>query len=202
MIHKCCCCFPLRIGVFIIALFSFLASTASLVWLIINRNQIQGYEGYSYFSMDVVFYVGIGLASLNIAAGLFGLIGTTAQKRGLVVIFQFVYWIMAILTLVVTVGTWIFLLVHRSDIEAGCQEGVEQMESSGYTLGSEIADMCSRGMQGLLIGGGVGVFIGNIISLYFACVVSAYASRLKRSNQHLPLRDLEDFPQPAYKTAY
>lgn len=28
--------------------------------------------------MDVVFYVGIGLASLNIAAGLFGLIGTTA----------------------------------------------------------------------------------------------------------------------------
>lgn len=72
---------------------------------------------------------------------------------------------MAILTLVVTVGTWIFLLVHRSDIEAGCQEGVEQMESSGYTLGSEIADMCSRGMQGLLIGGGVGVFIGNIISV-------------------------------------
>lgn len=72
---------------------------------------------------------------------------------------------MAILTLVVTVGTWIFLLVRRSDIEAGCQEGVEQMESSGYTLGSEIADMCSRGMQGLLIGGGVGVFIGNIISV-------------------------------------
>lgn len=73
---------------------------------------------------------------------------------------------MAILTLVVTVATWIFLLVRRSDIEAGCQEGIEQMESSGYTtLGSEIADMCSRGMQGLLIGGGVGVFIGNIISV-------------------------------------
>ncbi|KAI8141204.1 hypothetical protein BJV82DRAFT_619687 [Fennellomyces sp. T-0311] len=110
---------------------------------------------------------------------------------------------MAILSLIVCLATWIFLLVRRGDIISGCEFYItENPRDYGITTSDfDSAEMCSKAMTGLLVGGAIGLVIGNAISIYFACVISAYASRLKQRIQHHPLRDLEDFPQTSYKTS-
>ncbi|KAI9270333.1 hypothetical protein BDA99DRAFT_557172 [Phascolomyces articulosus] len=202
MIQKCCCCIPLRFGVLIIALLDLLASVAAVVYLCIARENILSYRDSTYVNLDAAYYVAIAISGIAIATSLFGFIGTIVQKRGLINIFKFVYWIMAILALIVTAATWIFLLVRRGDIISSCEVYADNATGE-YALpsGLDAGEACEKTMTGVLVGGGVGVVVGNIISIYFACVISAYASRLKQRVQHHPLRDLEDFPQTSYKTS-
>ncbi|KAL9541574.1 hypothetical protein MBANPS3_009041 [Mucor bainieri] len=40
------------------------------------------------------------------------------------------------------------------------------------------------------------------VTFYFATAISAYATRLRRTNMHEKLRNLEDFPEPPSKTEF
>ncbi|KAG2228147.1 hypothetical protein INT45_009193 [Circinella minor] len=159
-------------------------------------------RGSTYVNLDAAYYVCIAVSCIGALTSLFGFIGTIIQKRGLINIFKIVYWLMAILALIVTAATYIFLIVRRGDIVDGCEYYIEN-GTEGYPLpdGIDSREACEKTMVGVLVGGGVGIVVGNIISIYFACVVTAYASRLKQRVQHHPLRDLEDFPQTSYKTS-
>ncbi|KAI9497051.1 hypothetical protein BDB00DRAFT_806570 [Zychaea mexicana] len=199
--QKCCCCISLRVGVLIIAILDLLASAAAVAYLAIARSDILSYDEATYVNMEAAYYAGLAIGCLAIVTALFGFIGAIAQKRGLVNIFKFVYWIMTLLALIVSFATWIFLIVRREDVVSGCEFYLDNYaDQYGYS-GTEAADACNKTVTGMLVGGGVGVVVGNIIGIYFACVVSAYASRLKQRVQHHPLRDLEDFPQTSYKTS-
>lgn len=73
---------------------------------------------------------------------------------------------MAILTLIVTVAAWIFLLVKRDDISMYCSEYLERVSSAsdiGGVVGS--SDACDTSVKSILIGGAIGVVIGNFLSV-------------------------------------
>ena len=73
---------------------------------------------------------------------------------------------MAILALIVTAATWIFLIVRRGDIIDGCEYYTENATGE-YALpaGVDSAEACEKTMTGVLAGGGVGIVVGNIISV-------------------------------------
>lgn len=81
-------------------------------------------------------------------------------------LFKFIYWILAILALVVTVAAWITLLVKRNELETFCTDAVKEAQENGTNIaGLDSTDACANGLKGLLIGGGFAVIIGNMISV-------------------------------------
>ncbi|CAO3686740.1 unnamed protein product [Umbelopsis vinacea] len=151
-----------------------------------------------------VFWSLVAVYILYTISSLFGVIGSITQKRRMVLFFSILYWIMVILTLIVSFAVWILLLVKRSDIETACEAAVSNSIAatdspyhSPVAIPNQQADIqnaCNEAIRNATIGGGVIVFVGNALQLYFASAISAYAQRLKRNNQHQKLRDLDDFP--------
>ncbi|CDH56359.1 predicted protein [Lichtheimia corymbifera JMRC:FSU:9682] len=202
MVNKCCCCIPLRMAVLLIAILSALCSAAVLSYLIADRNNLLLYDDSSQVNLGAALYTGVGIAALSICASIFGIVGAITKKRNLIRIFKYVYWMMAILIVAVSVATWIFVLVKRNELQDSCMfyyesDHAETMVDESI-LSEEAEDVCSKMLLGILVGGGIAVVVANAIKVYFACIINAYTMRLKRSRLHRPLRDLEQVA--AYKT--
>ncbi|KAL9551147.1 hypothetical protein PS6_005161 [Mucor atramentarius] len=65
-----------------------------------------------------------------------------------------------------------------------------------------IQEDCHTATKQILIAGGIVVFVGNLIQVYFASIINAYATRLGQhgSFQHHQLHNLDDFPETSVKT--
>ncbi|KAI8078833.1 uncharacterized protein BX664DRAFT_342823 [Halteromyces radiatus] len=205
--NTCCCCIPIRAGVLIIATLSALFYIATLVCLLVGKGSLLNPE-YSE-RIIIGYWILFGLSILYTLSSIFGIVGGLAKNRGMTNIFKVLYWLMAILMLILSVGLWIASMVNRDETVAVCSDilqhpGTYNGELTTYNYPKAQADeICSSSMRNLLIGMGIGVFVGNLIQLYFACVISAYATRLRRTNQHERLRNLEDFPvEPVGKAHY
>ncbi|ORZ23059.1 hypothetical protein BCR42DRAFT_403888 [Absidia repens] len=204
--NTCCCCIPIRAGVLIIATLSAAFYIVILVGLGINKESLTSaeYGNRSSISYWVLFSISI----LYALSSLFGIVGGVAKNRAMTNIFRVLYWIMAILSLILSVGLWIAAMVYRDDSVAICSDILQNPAKYGASLDttftkSEADSTCSTSMRNVLIISGVCVVIGNLIQLYFACAISAYATRLRRTNQHEKLRNLEDFPvEPVGKAHY
>ncbi|KAI9310612.1 hypothetical protein BX666DRAFT_1869498 [Dichotomocladium elegans] len=188
MLNKCCCCIPLRAGVFIISLLSLVREDCQFKHTSLTFAALHSIA--HGVNMTVPFYVFIAISSVLVLFSIFGLVGAMAQKRGFVQAFRVMYWIYTILAFIATFAVYIALLVKRADVQSACVIEMMNDSSNSNSLPADAsyADLCSRATT-------------ITLAIYFACAVSAYATRLKPSYQHHPLRDLEDFPQTSYKSA-
>ncbi|CAO3624259.1 unnamed protein product [Cunninghamella blakesleeana] len=205
--NTCCCCIPIRAGVLLIATLSTAFYIAATIASFVGR---QKYLASADVELSrIIYWVFVALFILNSITSLFGMVGAISKNRGMINIFKGVYWLMAIIGLLVSLAIWIVLLVKRDDISAACADVSQNPGDYGLSdvlpVGSagEALSLCSTSVRNLLIITGVGIFVGNFIQLYFASVISAYATRLRRTNQHEKLRNLEDFPvEPIGKAQY
>ncbi|KAI8328445.1 hypothetical protein BC941DRAFT_457756 [Chlamydoabsidia padenii] len=201
----CCCCIPIRAGVLIIAALSAAYYIGSIVTLAIHKQQFNAPEYGS--QAGICYWVLMGICILYSLSSLFGIVGAAAKHRGMVNVFKGLYWFMSVLSLIASLGLWILMMVNRDQSVSICSEFLQHPGTYGQEFEpitkSEADDYCSSSMRTILIVSGVFVFVGNFIQIYFACAISAYASRLKRTNQHQKLRNLEDFPvEPLGKAHY
>ncbi|RUS13338.1 hypothetical protein BC937DRAFT_95468 [Endogone sp. FLAS-F59071] len=166
-----------------------------------------------------VYYTCIAVALIYALGGLFGVAGSLAQNRPMVITFNIINWVMVTLQFVSSFSAWVYLLVEKDNILNDCvassPAGVAQngttisyttpltnvsivgtSNNATYPLGIHLPSSteCAGDIQKVIIWMGVGVFVGNLLSFYFASTVSAYATRLKRNNQHHKLRDMDTPP--------
>ncbi|RUP44693.1 hypothetical protein BC936DRAFT_149124 [Jimgerdemannia flammicorona] len=138
----------------------------------------------------------------------------------MVITFNVVNWVMVTLTFIASFSAWIYLLVEKDNIVSNCiaaspsgptvsQNGTAIInpatvngtiainKNDNSTLSSLVfvdsnASACQGDVQKVIVWMGVSVFIGNMLSIYFASAVGAYAARLKRNiNGHQKLRDMD-----------
>ncbi|KAG2201476.1 hypothetical protein INT46_000638 [Mucor plumbeus] len=193
--YKCCCCIPVRAGVLIIALLSAALYIALTVGLFMSKPS----SGLTYDDVEIdmkivngIYYTSIAVAILFALASLFGVLGSVTQHRKMIAIFKISYWFVAILQFIVTVAAIIILAVKRTDIVNNC----------AALYPEETVDTCSIGYRNFMIIFSVVSILINFIQFYFATAISAYATRLRRTNMHEKLRNLEDFPEPPSKTEF
>ncbi|KAI9022939.1 hypothetical protein CLU79DRAFT_749591 [Phycomyces nitens] len=208
---SCCCCVPLRAGVMVIAIVSSAFYISSLVYLLIRRSDMFAKHPDSLNTLTPIFWTGVAVVSVYSISSILGVFGTISQNRAMTAIFRVLYWIMAILILIVSIAAWVIVFVKRDSFQDECISLLGRPDSDIYSIvkvpsGSEVAtalqNACSDDLKTVLIVSGIAVVIGNIVQIYFASVVSSYASRLKRGNKHIPLRNLDDFPDNSYKNMY
>lgn len=122
-----------------------------------------------------VFWSLVAVYILYTISSLFGVIGSITQKRRMVLFFSILYWIMVILTLIVSFAVWILLLVKRSDIETACEAAVSNsIAATDSPYHSPVAipnqqagiqNDCNEAIRNATIGGGVIVFVGNALQV-------------------------------------
>ncbi|ORX50450.1 hypothetical protein DM01DRAFT_1384721 [Hesseltinella vesiculosa] len=193
--NTCCCCIPVRAGVLVIAGVSSAIYLASFVSLMIHRNTYLtlGDQGGAAFWVTAAVLIIYSLSSI------FGVVGAIVKNRNMINFFRVLYWVMAIITLIVTFAVYIYALVRRNDIVNKCIDILEHPGNYGFPAGEvstpdEATNGCNTVLRTYFIIAGVVIVIGNIIQMYFASVISAYAQRLKRINLHQRLHNVEDFP--------
>ncbi|CAO3650697.1 unnamed protein product [Mucor fragilis] len=193
--YKCCCCVPVRAGVLIIALLSAALYIASTVGLFMSKPS----SGVTYEDVEIdmrivngIYYTSIAVSIIFALASLFGVLGSVTQHRKMIATFKVAYWFVAILQFIVTVAAIIILAVKRTDIVNSCVALYPE----------ETLDTCSVGYRNFMIIFCVVSIVINFIQFYFATAISAYATRLRRTNMHEKLRNLEDFPEPPSKTEF
>jgi len=214
--ERCCLCIPLRAGVFIIALLLSLVWASEVILLVVHKKTIFDYFPDSSPLITPVYYTCIAAALLYCLGGLFGLVGSLAQNRPMASTFSVINWTLVTLELISSFSAWVYLLEEKDNIINDCVTGSPAVAQNGttsstssppsanvnitgasntssYPLRIQVssAAACAGDVQKVIIVMGVIVFVGNLISLYFASVVGAYATRLKRNNQHHKLRDLD-----------
>ncbi|KAI8078138.1 uncharacterized protein B0P05DRAFT_542646 [Gilbertella persicaria] len=193
--YKCCCCVPLRAGILIIALISSAVYIASTVGLFMSRSTgVSVYDGYNVNSVTftAVHYTTIAVSIIFALASLFGVVGSITQHRKMIAVFKLAYWTVATLQFIVSIASIIILGLNRSTIITACAEA----------YADETLDSCAVGYRNFMIIFSVVSMIICFIQFYFASAISAYATRLRRTNMHEKLRNLEDFPEPPSKTEY
>ncbi|KAI9362176.1 hypothetical protein BD770DRAFT_382103 [Pilaira anomala] len=197
--YKCCCCIPVRAGVLIIALLSAAAYIATTVSLFLakadgNRAYLETPDiTYNMNAVNGVFYTAIAFSIIFAIASLFGVVGSITQHRRMISMFKGVYWFVVIMQFILTMAIIIVLAVNRNQIIGHCAVTVG---------GPDAASDCEEGFKYMMIIFSVVAMLMNFIQFYFATAISAYAARLRRTNMHEKLRNLEDFPEPPSKTEF
>ncbi|KAI8983652.1 hypothetical protein BDB01DRAFT_791621 [Pilobolus umbonatus] len=190
--YKCCCCFPVRAGVFTIALLSALG----YLGLIIGMFMLKSDDEFAQISTEPafagIFYSVIAVSVIFTISAVFGLIGAITQHRKLVAVFKLVYWSVTILQLIISVAVLIAMGVKREVFITLCSAG-----DGTFAVYSE--EECRSAFKTLMIASSISVVIINVIQIYFGTVISSYATRLRRTNIHEKLRNNEDFPEQPTK---
>ncbi|KAI8967007.1 hypothetical protein BDF20DRAFT_830359 [Mycotypha africana] len=192
--YKCCRCIPARAGVMIIALISTMIYLACTVSLFLTKP----YSNVTYNGIELnmsiingIYYASIAISIIFALASILGVIGSIVQQRKMIAIFKISYWTMSLIQFLLSVITVIVFVTKRTEIIEACAAYPE-----------ESLDTCTVYYRNFMISYGIIVFLFNFIQFYFASVISAYATRLRRTNMHEKLRDLEDFPEPLNKTEF
>ncbi|KAI9487782.1 MAG: hypothetical protein EXX96DRAFT_554634 [Benjaminiella poitrasii] len=193
--YKCCCCIPIRAGVLIIALLSAAVYIGSTVCLFLSKpgtgvtyNDVE----ISYQVFNGIYYTSIAVSIIFALASLFGVLGCITQHRKMIAIFKVSYWTVAILQLIVTIAAIVIVGVKMGLIIDNC-----------IALYPELTrDDCATGYRNFMIIFCIVSVVVNFIQFYFATAISSYATRLRRTNMHEKLRNLEDFPEPPSKADF
>ncbi|GAN03936.1 hypothetical protein MAM1_0051c03392 [Mucor ambiguus] len=92
--------------------------------------------------------------------------------------------------------------ITQNSIIGECQQYLNDSTIITSNQQGLIQEDCHTATKQILIAGGIVVFVGNFIQIYFASIVNAYATRLGQhgSFQHHQLHNLDDFPETSTKT--
>ncbi|KAG1461170.1 hypothetical protein G6F56_005786 [Rhizopus delemar] len=191
--YKCCCCIPVRAGVLIIALLSaafYVAVTVGLCLAIPKFNESGGM--YVTPAMKGVHYASIAITVIFAFCALFGVIGSITQHRKMISAFKLAYWTSVLIELVISIAVIVVLAVQRTEIIGRCT-ALNQ---------DETFDSCSGYYRNFMIVLCCIIVLVNLVQFYFAAAISSYATRLRRTNIHAKLRNLEDYPEPPNKAEF
>ncbi|KAL7332596.1 hypothetical protein PS15p_204610 [Mucor circinelloides] len=149
-----------------------------------------------------VFWSLVAVVGLYSVSALFGVIGGITQNRSMINIFRYLYWTVVILLLLSSSAIWIFMLIKQNSIIDECQQYLNDSTVISSNQQGLIQEDCHTATKQILIAGGIVVFVGNLIQVYFASIINAYATRLGQhgSFQHHQLHNLDDFPETSVKT--
>ncbi|CAO3690923.1 unnamed protein product [Rhizopus microsporus] len=142
--------------------------------------------------MRGVHYTSIALSVIFAFCSLFGVIGSITQHRKMVATFKLAYWTSALIEAILSIAVIVVLAVQRTEIIGRC----------AALNPDESIDSCSGYYRNFMIALCVLIVFVNFIQFYFAAAISSYATRLRRTNMHEKLRNLEDFPEPPSKTEF
>ncbi|KAI7867192.1 hypothetical protein BDF14DRAFT_1918268 [Spinellus fusiger] len=217
--EKCCGFIPLRLGTFIISLWFFVIYLLDAVTGFLGVNAEIVYSGQT---AKVWYYVDLVFTLLVCVGGLLGIIGSCVASRGFAKVFSVVVWINCLLSVIKYLVSLVLMASYRDDLVRSCTRSgfvgfsnaqtpmIVTLSDSPYyapvkypgTLNAHATDasQCQSSVQTFLITFGVVIFAVEIVQIYFASVVSTYASRLRNGARHHKLHDqqIKDFEESQY----
>ncbi|KAI9310289.1 hypothetical protein BX666DRAFT_2021713 [Dichotomocladium elegans] len=217
---KCCCLIPLRLGTFIIALWFFIIYLIDVVTGFMGSNAVTIYSGQA---AKAWYYIGMIFAVVICVGGLFGILGSLFASRKFAKTFSVVAWTCCVLSIAKYLVSLIIMVVHRDELMKSCRRSgfvgfnnnnvplsqAVLTDSSYYspvrypgTLNANAtsAEQCQSSVQTFLVAFGVVIFLIEVLQIYFAKVVTNYASRLRNGARHHRLHDqqIKDFEESRY----
>ncbi|KAG0171328.1 hypothetical protein DFQ28_003862 [Apophysomyces sp. BC1034] len=178
---------------------------------------------YSGQSAKAWYYIDLLFTVLVCLGGLFGILGSCFASRKFAKVFSVVVWVNCILSIVKYLVSLVLMVLFREGMVHSCQRsgfaGFSNAQAtmspavisdSPYyapvkypnTLNSNAMTMedCEASVKTFLISYGVIIFLVEMLQIYFASVVSAYASRLRNGARHHRLHDqqIKDFEESRY----
>ncbi|KAI8076442.1 uncharacterized protein B0P05DRAFT_545878 [Gilbertella persicaria] len=219
-LEKCCCFIPLRLGTFFIAIW-FCA-----VYLLYTASGFLAFNPIVVYSGQVArpwYYINLLFSVFICIGGLCGIIGSTFASRRFSKAFSIIAWINVALSILIYVISLALICVHRQDVIDSCRVvGFVSINNSRHEMTvSKPSDQtyyspvhytglltehaateaqCSAMTKTFIIAFGVVVFIVQLIQIYFASVVGAYAARLRSGARHHRLHDqqIKDFEESRF----
>ncbi|KAL1920940.1 uncharacterized protein VTP21DRAFT_11575 [Calcarisporiella thermophila] len=192
MFSKCCICFPLRVGTFLISFLYLCVGVAGITLLMLYRSVVDSWFT-TFYNAYWAWYLMISVAAVLGLAGLLGILGTLARASFLVTIFSIVAWIASLLWLGGLLTIIVILVINRDMIMQGCiafnaynnqnQKGFNAntgIPPAGSAEYNQLQEGCTTGFRIILIVLGVALGVGFLLMMYFAAATSSYAGNLRR----------------------
>ncbi|ORY94214.1 hypothetical protein BCR43DRAFT_496060 [Syncephalastrum racemosum] len=207
-LRTCCGCLPLRAGIMSIASVSFIVYGCCFLYFLIGKNVI-----WAFFQQeqDVAIPLwGTCVAVSGVAAliSVLGILANMRPERQLMTMYRLAYGFLVSFVLIATFATWITLLIKRNDTVNSCNQYMASRENvlTTETIFGDEDDDCNSKVHALLAVGAIICFIGNAAQFYFAFVIMAHESRLRRLNappeydlnhQHYHQQPMPYYPPPS-----
>ncbi|KAI8390299.1 hypothetical protein BD560DRAFT_380568 [Blakeslea trispora] len=219
-LEKCCCFIPLRLGTFIIAIWFCALYLLYTATGFLGINAIVVYSGQAarpWYYIDLLFSVFICVG------GLCGIIGSTFASRRFSKAFSFIAWVNVALSILIYVISLVLVGIHRNQIVDSCRVvgfvnvNNARREPNFSTPSSQVhyspvhypglltehaatESQCQSMTKTFIIAFGVVIFVVQLIQIYFAYVVGAYAKRLANGARHhrLHAQQIKDFEESRY----
>ncbi|KAG2211810.1 hypothetical protein INT47_004496 [Mucor saturninus] len=219
-LEKCCCFIPLRLGAFVIALWFFVVYLFDAITGFLGINAIVVYSGQT---AKAWYYINLLFTVLVFLGGLSGIIGSVFAQRRSAKFFSIVVWVCCVLSFFKYIISLVLMIVYRQNMMNTCirsglvgignsQSGLvpTTISTGSYytpvrypdTMNSFATDPedCERSIKLMIILWGAIIFAIQVLQIYFASVVNAYASRLKSGARHHRLHDqqIKDFEESRF----
>ncbi|KAI8997647.1 hypothetical protein BDB01DRAFT_771820 [Pilobolus umbonatus] len=219
-LEKCCCFIPLRLGTFIIAMWFFTAYLFDAITGFLGINSVIVYSGQT---AKAWYYINLLFTVIVFVGGLSGMIGSVFAQRRSARFFSVVVWVCCVLSFVKYVISLVLMVVYRQNMINTCirsglvsisnaQRGLvpTTISTNGYyspvthpdTLNAfaTSAEDCEHSIKLLIIAWAVVIFVVQLVQLYFAAIVGAYANRLNSGARHHRLHDqqIKDFEESRF----
>ncbi|KAF8602121.1 hypothetical protein BDV93DRAFT_524310 [Ceratobasidium sp. AG-I] len=179
-----CCCLPVRLGVFVLSLFSLLGGGiyAAAVWYAYYHSQRD--DTLTLTTAQKVAFIVVGVVySIGAIAALLGLIGAIGRKRALVATYSTFMWFHLAAQVAVS-AFFIYALFQNSDqLVSQCKEQVTKVNDAGKAADPNFQnvnpdDACQVFTKWGRTGAIIALVVTLFIELYCCFIVSRYVSQL------------------------
>ncbi|KAI7867085.1 uncharacterized protein EV154DRAFT_432493, partial [Mucor mucedo] len=178
---------------------------------------------YSGQTAKAWYYINLLFTVLVFLGGLSGIIGSLFAQRRSAKFFSIVVWVCCVLSFFKYIISLVLMIVYRQNMMNTCirsglvgignsQSGLvpTTISTGSYytpvrypdTMNSFATDPedCERSIKLMIILWGAIIFAIQVLQIYFASVVNAYASRLKSGARHHRLHDqqIKDFEESRF----
>ncbi|KAI7897770.1 uncharacterized protein BX663DRAFT_527142 [Cokeromyces recurvatus] len=219
-LEKCCCFIPLRTGTFIIALYFFIAYLFDAITGFLGVNSIIVYSGQI---AKAWYYINLLFTVLVFVGGFSGIIGSLFAQRKSARFFSIIVWICCTLSFIKYLISLVLMIVFRQNMINACvRSGIVSIGNAQNGLGpvsvsigsyytpvkypntmnafATSPEECEHSVKLIIILWGVIVGIMQFIQVYFASVVSTYATRIRSGARHHRLHDqqIKDFEESRF----
>ncbi len=178
---------------------------------------------YSGQSAKAWYYINLLFTIIVLLGGLFGIVGSLFASRKSAKFFSIVVWMCCFLSFVKYIISLVLMIVYKQNMINTCirsgfvsinnsQIGLEPTTVSTNSYYSPVKypntmnsfatsqEECEQSVKLLIILWGAIIFVVQVLQIYFASVVNAYAARLKSGARHHRLHDqqIKDFEESRF----
>ncbi|PCH38990.1 hypothetical protein WOLCODRAFT_141041 [Wolfiporia cocos MD-104 SS10] len=168
-----CCCIPVRAGVFLFSLLSFLLTglLAAVTWFIVHQIDIKAanYTNYTKENKIIIIVLAV-IFTIMALASFFGFIGSITANRRFVKAYSTMSWILFLLSLA-SAGLFLYQIYTQKNITEDC------IDKDGN--GNITVDKCTTHVStGVKIAATIIVIAEVFTHLYIVTVISRYVEQL------------------------